>query len=98
MSETKREYWNKLISEQAASGQAVRPFCRERGLGEHSFYQWRKRLQENGAVRFAVLETKPISASMAHTLELVLASGERLCIGNGVDATRLRLALDIVRR
>ena len=43
MSETKREYWGKLLAEQEASGQKIRPFCRERGIGEHSFYLWRKR-------------------------------------------------------
>jgi hypothetical protein len=34
MSETKREYWSQRIAEQEASGQTVRPFFRERGIGE----------------------------------------------------------------
>jgi hypothetical protein len=97
VSETKREYWSKLIAEQQASGKAVRPFCGERGIGEHSFYQWRKRLRENETVRFALLETKPASAGIPSALELVLASGERLRIGNGVDAATLRLVLEAVR-
>jgi hypothetical protein len=96
--ETKREYWSKLIAEQQASGQAVRPFCAERGIGEHSFYQWRKRLRENEPVRFALLETRPASGGIPSTLELVLASGERLRIANGVDATTFRRVLDAVRR
>lgn len=99
MSETKREYWSKLIDEQQASGKAVRPFCGERGIGEPSFYHWRKRLRENETVRFALLETRgATTAEMAATLELVLASGERLRIGNGVDAATFRLVLDTVRR
>lgn len=98
MSETRREYWIKLIAEQEASGQTARPFCRERGITEPSFYYWRKRLRENGAVRFALLETRPARADIASALELVLASGERLRIGNGVDAATLRLVLDAVRR
>ena len=98
MSETKREYWNKLIGEQEASGQKARPFCRERGIGEHSFYQWRKRLQENQTVRFAVIETKAPSAEMPAALELMLSGGERLRIGAGVDAATLQLVLDAVRR
>ena len=95
MPETKREYWSRLIAEQEASGQKVRPFCRARGVGEHSFYHWRKRVQENPAVRFAVLETKVTSAEFP--LELVLSGGERLRIGAGVDAALLRLVLDAVR-
>lgn len=97
MSETRRKYWSKLISEQEASGQSVRPFCRQRGIGEHSFYQWRKRLREDGTVRFALLETKA-SVEIQAAIELVLAGGERLRIANGVDAAALRLVLDAVRR
>jgi len=37
VSETGREYWSRLIAEQEASGQKVKPFCRERGIGEASF-------------------------------------------------------------
>ena len=97
MSETRRKYWIKLIGEQEASGQKVRPFCRERGLGEHSFYYWRKRLRENGTVRFALLQTKAATTDAAPTIELVLSTGERLRIANGVDAATLRLVLDAVR-
>ena len=98
MSKTKREYWGKLLAEQEASGQKIRPFCRERGIGEHSFYQWRKRLREDQTVRFAVLETKPANGEPVAALELVLANGERLRIVAGVDSAMLRLVLDTVRR
>jgi len=97
VSKTKRECWSKLIAEQEASGQKVRPFCRERNIGEHSFYQWRKRLGQSGAVRFALLETKTTSAEIPAALELVLATGERLRIGNQVNPGALRVVLDAVR-
>jgi hypothetical protein len=45
-------------------------------------------------VRFALLETKAATADAAPTIELVLSTGERLRIGNGVDAATLRLLLD----
>ncbi len=99
MSETKREYWGKRIAEQEASGQAVRPFCRERGIGEHSFYQWRKKLRQSETVRFALLESRaPASGDMTAAIELVLTTGERLRIGNQVNAATLRLVLDAVHR
>jgi hypothetical protein len=97
--ETKPKYWSRLIAEQEAGGQKVRPFCRERGIGEASFYYWRKRLRrKSDTVRFALLETRPTdSASTASALELVLTSGERLRIGDKVDATTLRMVLEAVR-
>jgi hypothetical protein len=98
VSETTREYWSKRIAEQEESGQAVRAFCRGRKIGEHSFYQWRKRLRENSTtVRFALLETKAAGSELPAALELVLITGERLLIGNGVNAAALRLVLDAVR-
>jgi len=59
---------------------------------------WRKRLRRDETVRFALLETKPTIPSQEPTLELVLNSGERLRIGNGVEAATLRLVLDAVRQ
>ena len=95
--ESRREYWSKLISEQEASGKAVGLFCRERGLGEATFYQWRKRLRKSETVRFAVLGAKGGSADPISALELVLSGGERLRIGKGVDAATLRMVLDVIR-
>jgi transposase-like protein len=98
VSETKRKYWRKLIAEQEASGQKARPFCRERGIGEYSFYKWRRRLRQSDTVRFALLETAPAAtASPDSALELVLRNGERLRIGNEVDAATLRMVLEAVR-
>ena len=49
-------------------------------------------------MRFALLETKPAdTGSMATELELVLRTGERLRIGNQVDAATLRMVLEAVR-
>ncbi len=98
MSETRPKYWSKLIAEQEAGRQKVRPFCRERGIGEASFYYWRKRLRNSDTVRFALLETTPAdTGSTASALELVLGNGERLRIGNEVDAATLRMVLEAVR-
>jgi transposase-like protein len=88
-----------LISEQEASGQKARAFCRERGIGEYAFYKWRKRLQRNEEVRFALLATTPAGAiSRDSALELVLRNGERLRISNGVQGATLRLVLEAVRQ
>lgn len=99
MTGTKRAYWSKLISEQKASGQKARPFCRERGIGEYSFYKWRRRLQQREPAQFALLATAPAAVPRQEpTLELVLRNGERLRIGNQVDAATLQVVLDAVRR
>lgn len=98
MSQTKREYWRKLIAEQTETGQPIRAFCRERKLSEHSFHWWRRQLRDDRPVRFALLEASASNATgPMPPLELLLKTGERLRIGNGVDNATLRAVLDAVR-
>ena len=79
---------------------SVKGFCKERGLAEHRFYYWRKRLRNpQQPVRFALVDRgarRPEPAAQAE-LEVVLASGERLRIGTGVDAATLRTVLEALR-
>ena len=80
---------------------SVKQFCKEQGLTECSFYAWRKRLQERaeGPVRFALVEksARRQERTAEAVLELVLATGERLRIGAGVDTATLRAVLDVLR-
>jgi transposase-like protein len=94
MTDQKREYWSNLIAEQEASGQTIRAFCQEQGVGGNSFYYWRKKLQKSAPVQFALLKTMASAAP----LELILANGEQLRIRNGVDEATFRLVLDVVRQ
>ena len=80
------------------SGQSLRAFCEARGVKQNSFYRWRKRLQDNQPVRFALLEPKEEAGTRAFGLEVILSGGERLRVGAGVDAATLRLVLDTLRR
>jgi hypothetical protein len=91
--------WAERIAAQQRSGISVKQFCRENGLTEYSFYAWRKRLQQSGPVRFALVERNPRrqERTTEPVLELVLATGERLRIGAGVDITTLRTVLDVLR-
>ena len=48
--------WRGLVSEQIASGQTVAAFCRDRGLRDWQFYDWKKRVREAGASKFVAVE------------------------------------------
>jgi transposase-like protein len=86
MTDQKREYWSNLIAEQEASGQTIRAFCQEQGVGDHSFYYWRKRLQKSEQVQFALLKT----VASAAPLELILAMASNS--GSSTVWTRRRFA------
>ena len=87
------------IAAQQRGGMSVKQFCKERGLTEYSFYAWRKRLLEKRPVRFALVEksARRQERTAETGLELVLATGERLRIGTGVDTATLRAVLDVLR-
>ena len=73
MKDQRRRYWSKLVAKQEASGQKARPFCRERGIPEYSFYKWRRRLRQAETVEFALLETAPATVSIPESaLELIV--------------------------
>ena len=95
----KADEWAERIAAQRRGGMSVKQFCKEQGLTEYSFYAWRKRLQESGPVRFALVErsVRRQERTADPALELVLATGERLRIGAGVDTATLRTVLDLLR-
>lgn len=95
----KAREWAERIAAQQRSGISVKQFCKEQGLTEYSFYAWRKRLQGNQPVRFALVERRTIQqeGAAAATLELVFATGERLRIGAGVDPATLRIVVAALR-
>lgn len=96
---TTSEQWRERLSAQERSGLSVKQFCKERGLKDCTFYAWRKRLREEGPVRFALVERGRVRQEPTReaSLELVLATGERLRIGAGVDGATLHTVLDALR-
>jgi hypothetical protein len=95
----KTDEWAERIAAQQRGGISVRQFCKEQGLPEYSFYAWRKRLQKKEPVRFASVDRRVARQEPATeaALELVMATGERLRIGAGVDAATLRTVLEVLR-
>jgi hypothetical protein len=95
----KADEWAERIAAQTRSGVSVKQFCKEQGVTECSFYAWRKRLQESGPMRFALVERSARRQERAAepVLELMLATGERLRIGAGVDSATLRTVLEALR-
>jgi hypothetical protein len=93
---SRSEHWRDLIQQQIASGKSVHGFCSERRLTEQSFYYWRKRLNTEAPVSFALVSADgPVEKGTP--LELDLGSGQRLLIPPGVNAATLRTVLAVLR-
>jgi hypothetical protein len=94
----RRKFWQEVIGEQRRSGKTARAFCQQRGVGEHSFYMWRQRLERpKKPLRFALVQSSSEGQAAREGLELALTSGERLRIPAGADAATLRVVLEVLR-
>jgi transposase-like protein len=92
-----REDWKQRVAGQEQSGLSVRAYCKQQGLGEHSFYQWRKRLRTEAPVSFALVEERKAARAEREPrmLELALNGGE--CLRIPCEEAALELVLRVVR-
>ncbi len=102
MRQQRTELWTKwrgLVSEQSQSGQTVAAFCRDRGLRDSLFYDWKKRLRQGEAVKFVEVRVQEpcqqaIQAPERITgIEVRLKRGRSLLVEPGFDASHLRALL-----
>ena len=92
--------WRRLISQQIASGRTVAAFCRDRGLRDWQFYEWKKRVREADAANFvAVKVVAPSEAAVVTSgkaIEVRLPRGRSLVVEPGFDARHLRALLSVL--
>ena len=94
--------WRGLVSEQSQSGQTVSAFCRDRGLRDSLFYDWKKRIREVEAAKFVEVnvkdsseQKKPVSEHYP-AIEVRLSKGRILLVEPGFDASHLRALLAVL--
>ena len=105
MRQRKAEEWAKwrgLVAEQMASGQSVAAFCRERGLRDWKFYEWKNLLRQAEAGQFVAVEVRSAEPAVepatapGKAIEIRLARGRSLVAEPGFDAAHLRALLVVV--
>ena len=105
MKQLKSELWTKwraLVSEQSQSGQTVAAFCRDRGIRDSQFYDWKKRVREGEAAKFVEVKVKPSSEQRRPAperypaIEIRLSTGRSLLVEPGFDASHLRALLAVL--
>ncbi|MGA9667982.1 MAG: hypothetical protein WBQ94_02170 [Terracidiphilus sp.] len=92
--------WRRLVSEQIASRQTVAAFCRDRGLRDWQFYDWKKRVREAEAAKFVAVEVGALAeqapASAGRAIEVRLPRSRSLVVEPGFDAGHLRALLSVL--
>ena len=91
------QFWQMAIEAWQAGGLSIRQFCKQEGLSEPSFYNWRRRLKESADTPpDCGTDSSPetfiqvsLSGGSASGVEFVLSSGHTLRIPAGVDRQTL---------
>jgi hypothetical protein len=87
--------WREVIRRQQASGLSIAQFCRQEGLAQASFYNWRKKLAADNDSLFLELELPHLNH--AASCEIVLPDC-RVVVPPGFDPDCLRRLLDVLRQ
>ena len=97
---SKERFWRQRVRQWRNSGLSVRAFCQQHELAEPSFYAWRRSIAQRdaqvNAPAFLPVQVACDARTADATLELVLNSGRRLCIGVGFDGPTLRRLLAVL--
>jgi transposase-like protein len=95
-----RERWETIIGEQRRSGLGVRAFCRKRGVNEHSFYVWRRKLRDGKPAapkEAGFLPVRVVSRGPAPVgIEIEFPTGHVIRAGADADPEALARAVALV--
>jgi len=100
-SDAARERWARIVADWRRSGLGVRAFCRKRGVGEHGFYAWRRRLRDEGSARAPArsgfLPVRVVSRGAPQGgIEIEFPTGHVVRAGADVEADALARAFVLV--
>jgi len=92
-----RDRWPEIISEQNTSGLSVSAYCRQKGMNEKTFYNWRKKLgnpkesKPEGFIQIKATESAP-----GKILSIQTPGGYQLEVESGVDKSYVQSILKVL--
>jgi transposase len=97
-----------IVAATLLPGSSVSRVARRYDVNANQVFAWRRRYRD-GTAELAELRLLPVTVTPDHpegvaparaseVIEIVLAGGYRLQVGEGVQATMLRLVLDVLER
>lgn len=105
-SEEKRAFWRMAIQIQGESGLSVRKFCEQEGVGEASFFAWRRKFRSEEMEKADDGEKKDNSARLVpvklldeggtSAVEVVSPGGLILRVDNDADTENVRRVLQLM--
>jgi transposase len=101
--EEKRAFWGMVVQMQEESGLSVRKFCEREGLGQASFFAWRRKFRAEGAERcehvdesVRLVPVKLVEEKGSSAVEVVSPSGVILRVGDDANTENVRRVLQLM--
>lgn len=105
-SEEKRAFWRMVVQMQEESGLSVRKFCEQEGLGQASFFGWRRKFRaeeaeradgsEHGDESVRLAPVKLVDKKGPVAVEVVSPSGLVLRVGDEANTENVRRVLQLM--
>jgi transposase-like protein len=95
--------WRGLFLEQLSSGQTMAAFCRDRGIRDSQFYDWKKRVREGEAAEFVEVKVKAssdqrtLASERYPAIEIRQNKGRSLLVGPVFDVGHLRALVAVLK-
>jgi len=106
-SEEKRAFWRMVVQMQEESGLSVREFCEREGLGQASFFGWRRKFRaedgeqcggsEHGGESVRLAPVKLVDEKGPTAVEVVSPSGLVLRVHDEANTENVRRVLQLVQ-
>ena len=97
-----------IVAATLTPGSSVSVVARRYDVNANQVFAWRRRYRDTEAepaglqlMPVTVMPDRPVGmppAGASELIEIVLAGGYRVCVGDGVQAATLRLVLDVLER
>ena len=79
--EYRLSHWAQIIEERAARGTTIREFCKQAGLGEHTYYYWQRKLREAACENL-------LPSEKAHRHSAAIPAGWAMCVDKAPAGTK----------
>ena len=88
--------WQKILSEQPASGLSISQFCKDKKLNLGTFYAWRNRLNSKELVKPGFLRLNEPSLPTLRDLRIETPNGYKIAINN-IDQSNFQEILGMIK-
>ncbi|HSN55293.1 MAG TPA: hypothetical protein VLT32_11505 [Candidatus Sulfomarinibacteraceae bacterium] len=106
-SEEKRAFWRMVVQMQEESGLSVRKFCEREGLGQASFFGWRRKFRreaaegcpssDHGGESVRLAPVKLLDEKCPAAVEVVSPSGLILRVHDEANTENVRRVLQLMQ-